>query len=337
MSEFLFNHDGFGALEHLADTDMTEADAVGMLVQPIADSNLTAIDWCICTTGEHNCRTRHGRGIDKAALAFWKHRIPEDERIADVIDHYNRQPLDLLDIVVKHGHAMGLKVYGNVRLNHYLNPNRLADCPGEVNFCSYNGIKKDFRLWTFHAYLAELFEDILEKDVDGISLDFERKAPFFPPDAPQDQRYEATLWFLRRIRKLTDKPIIARVAYERDKADPQGQDPETWMKEGLLDAVVPATHNHEPETLDWGIERFVEAARQSPRPCSVWPQIWPTGIDWEDQTGSKHPPDAVLKRARDFLDMGADGVYFFNYCCFYEGGDLFREDDQEIFGNLPQA
>ena len=335
MPNFIFNHDGFGALEHLADTDMTETDAAAMLVQPIVDSKLTAIDWCICTTGEHNCRTRYQRGIDRDALAFWKHRIPEDIRIADVIDHYNAQPLDLLDIVVKHGQAQGLKVYGNVRLNHYLNPNRLADCPGEVNFCSYNGIKKDFRSWTFHQYLADLFEDILAKGVDGISLDFERKAPFFPEGAPQGQRYEACLWFLRRIRELTDKPIIARVACDAEKGNPQGQDPCTWMAEGLLDAVVPATHNHEPETLDWTFQRFLDAASKSPRPCQVWPQIWPTGKDWTEETARRHPPDAVLQRAEEILALGADGVYFFNFCCFYDGSRLFQEDDQRIFGNLP--
>ena len=335
MTDFAFNHDGFGALEHLADTDMTEADAVATLVQPIVDSDLTAIDWCIGTTGEHNCRTRHRRIYDKESLAFWGHRIPEDIRVANVVEHYNGQTLDLLDIVIKHGRANGLKVYGNVRLNHYLNPNRLADCPGEVNFCSYNGIKKDFRLWTFHQYLAELFEDLLEKGVDGISLDFERKAPFFPPGAPQEERYEACVWFLRRIRKLTDKPIIVRVAYEQEKGSAQGQDPVAWMAEGLVDVVVPATHNHEPESLDWSFDRFVEAAQKSPRPCQVWPQIWPTGTGWTDQTDNRHPPDAVLKRAQQILEQGADGVYFFNFCCFYQDdGQLFRPDDQKIFGHL---
>lgn len=334
MTEFAFNHDGFGALEHLADTDMTEADAVAMLVQPIVDSKLTAIDWCTLTTGEHNCRTRHRRGVDRDSLAFYMHRIPEDVRIVDVIDHYNDQPLDLLDIVVKHGHANGLKVYGNVRLNHYLNPNRLADCPGEVNFCSWNGIKKDFRQWKFHEYLAELFEDLLEKGVDGLSLDFERKAPFFPPGAPQEERYQATKWFLRRIRKLTDKPILVRVAHEEEKGREQGQNPIAWMEEGLVDVVIPATHNHEPEPLDWPIDRFVEAARKSPRPCRIWPQIWPTGEDWTEDSGNKHLPEAVLKRVRQLLDQGADGVYFFNFCCFYKGGDLFQTDDLEIFKNL---
>ena len=45
--------------------------------------------------------------------------------------------------------------------------------------------------------------------------------------------------------------------------------------------------------------------------------------------------DAVLQRAEEILALGADGVYFFNFCCFYDGSRLFQEDDQRIFGNLP--
>ena len=78
-----------------------------------------------------------------------------------------------------------------------------------------------------------------------------------------------------------------------------------------------ATHNHEPEPLDWPFDRFVEAARNSPRPCRVCPQIWPTGQAWTEEAGSKHPPESVLKRVRQILEQGADGIYFFNFCCFY--------------------
>ncbi len=47
MKDFVFNHDGFGALEHLAETPMTEADAVAMLVQPrrLGDPGESARPW----------------------------------------------------------------------------------------------------------------------------------------------------------------------------------------------------------------------------------------------------------------------------------------------------
>jgi len=274
MPDYIFNHDG-GNLWALAKTGMTEQDAADLLVRPLAESDITAIDWCIHSTAEHNCRTRHNSIV-----------APVDRQyaaIAKIVEHYNAQPLDVLDIVVKHGHEHGMKVYGNVRLNHCMDPDRLASCPGLINFGYYNGIKKDFRSPAFHQYLCEVFEDLLEKNVDGISLDFERKAPFFPPGTEQDEKYDACYRFLQDIRQLTDKPVLVRVAYDRNKGACQGQDPLGWMDRGLVDVVIPATHNHEGDSLDWRFDAFLQAAKKSPRPCQIWPQIWPTGQAWRHE------------------------------------------------------
>lgn len=331
MPEFIFNNDGFGPLEELADMDMTDDNAADLLVRPMAESDITILDWCILTTAEHNCRTRHGLAFDGKGIGR-----EFDRRVGKVVQHYNARPLDLFDVIIQQGHAQGIKVYGNMRLNHALNPERLATVPGPVTFCHFNSIKKDFRQFSFHQYLAEIFEDLLAKGVDGISLDFERKAPFYPPGTPEIERKEGCLWFLRRIRKLTDKPIIARVAYEAEKGLAQGQDPCAWMEEGLVDAIVPGTHNHEPDSLTWEFDRFLEAARKSPRPCQVWPQIWPTGSGWEDNAVDQtHHPDAIVARAHDLLSRGADGVYFFNFCCYHGAGKLFRDESQgELFSRL---
>lgn len=326
MPTFAFNHDGFGALSELADSDLSERAAADLLVRPLAESHINLIDWCILTTGEHNCRTRHRRGFDGVGIGR-----ELDRRIGKVVAHFNAQPLDLLDITIKHGHAAGLRVFGNVRLNHKLNPNHLASCPG-ANFSDGRHTKKDFRSEEFHAYLAELFEDLLEKGVDGMSLDFERKAEFFPPDVSERERRDASVSFLRRIRRLTTKPVAVRVAYERSKGIRQGQDPFGWLAEGLVDAVIPATHNHESDALDWGFADFLEAARLSPRPCQVWPQIWPTVGKWAGvNEATRHPARAVANRCRQILADGAQGVYYFNFCCFHDDGSLFSKTDREIF------
>jgi len=302
-----FNHDGFGMLAELAETEMTEEDAARVLVDPFRDSAVTVIDWCILTTGQHNCRTRHGRGF----VGDGQGR-EVDRRIGKVVSHFNDQPNDLLDVVIHRGHAAGLRVFGNIRLNHgALNRERLLSCPGR-NAAG----KKDFRDAAFHTYLCELVEDLLDKGVDGISLDFERKAPFFPDAAPMLERTQATTAFLHRVRALTDKPITVRVSHDRCNGEPQGQAPAQWIAQGLVDVVVPATHNHEPDSLDWPFERFLEAARMSPRPCRVWPQIWPTGEHWQGGEATPYPPAAILRRVQQIRDSGAQGAYFFNFCCF---------------------
>jgi len=304
--EIVFNHDGFGLLSELADTPLTEEDVCRVLLDPFKGSAVTAIDWCILTTGQHSCRTRHQRGFvgDGQGREI-------DERVGKVIAHFNRGPRDLLDILIDHGHRAGLKVFGNIRLNHWLNPDKLLSCPGR----NANG-KKDFRDPEFHTYLAEIVEDLTEKGVDAISLDFERKAPFFPEEATGPERIEACIRFLERVRPLTSLPVIARVCHDADKGRLQGQSPENWMRDGLVDVVVPATHNHEPDPLDWSFERFLEAASQSPRPCKVWPQIWPTNAHWSQKSECHHSPMAVQDRVEEIRRTGAHGVYFFNFCCF---------------------
>ena len=302
--DLFFNQDGFGALAALADTEMTEADCVRLLVEPLVSAGIRAIDWCILTTGQHNCRTRHGREFrgDGQGRAI-------DRLVGRVVMHYNAQPRDLLDIVVRSGHEAGLQVFGNIRLNHgALNPERLLSCPGRNA-----GQKKDFRDPALHQYLCELAEDILAKGVDGISLDFERKAPFFPDDAPASERFDACTDFLRRVRELTAKPVVVRVSHEPCKGEPQGQNPERWIAEGLVDIVVPATHNHEPDRFDWRPQRSLDAAAQSPRPCRVCPQVWPTPEQWSNGENVRHSAPAVRARLQDLRQMGAAGAYFFNF------------------------
>jgi len=218
-----------------------------------------------------------------------------------------------------------MKVFGNVRLNHTgRDASYLLNCPGR----NAEG-KKDFRDPVFHDYLCEVFEDLLAKGVDGISLDFERKAPFFPEATPRQERFAACLEFLKKIRALTALPVLARVCHDAAKGEPHGQQPEQWIEQGLVDIIVPATHNHEPDHLDWGFDRFLRAAEKSPNGCRVWPQIWPSHAGWGDRMNNLHSNEAVIRRVREIQSTGAHGVYFFNFCCFGSGSELF-----EIFRSL---
>jgi hypothetical protein len=339
--DLVYNHDGFGILRHLAETDMGEQAAADLLVGQFVESGITIIDWCILSTGNHNCRTRHRKGT----VGGNRTEHPRSRRIRDITQHYLAQPLDLLDIVVKHGHAFGATVFGNLRLNH----GNVADsCPGRTFVYDgpygYQGSRrKDFRDEVFHAYLLEVLEDLLAKGVDGISVDFERKMPFFPSDTPREEAFAATRAFLERVRKLTGRPVMARVAHDREKGERWGQQPEVWLRAGLLDAIVPATHNHEGDPYDWTFDRFVKAAADSPRPCRVYPQIWPTWTCWKEfhdlgqdgrGEGTYYEPVAVQRRGEEILQNGADGIFFFNFCCHHEG-NLPRFN--AVFKSLSQA
>lgn len=313
--ETAFYHDGSGILDELHSGPRTSDEVRRVLVDPVAGSAVTVIDWCIKNTGQHNCRTRH-----KRFHGVWNKNDLE-RRIGEVVQHFAAQEKDLLDLVIEHGHRAGMKVFGNVRLNSTGrgDANHLWDSPGR----NAEG-KKDFRDPLFHDYLCEVFEDLLAKGVDGISLDFERKAPFFPASASSAERFAACREFLEKIRALTSRPVLAHVSHDAAKGEPQGQQPELWIEQGLVDIIVPATHNHEPDHLDWGFERFLQAAWNSPNACQVWPQIWPTHANWGERANNLHSHEAVLRRVAKIKDAGAHGVYFFNFCCFGSKSELFE-------------
>ncbi len=339
--EIAFNHDGFGILGDLARTPMAEADAAALLVDPLARAGVSIVEWAVGSTGVHNCRTRHGRLITRALLEqthrdhprMWGDDAPKYLPVGDAVEHYARRQSDLLDIVVRRGHAAGLTVLASLRLNHSLG--RWMD--GVPGSSFLDGLRRDFRDSAFRDYLLEILADLLDKGVDGVGLDFERKAPFFPDDAPQAERFAACGQFLRDVRRLTDRTLLARVSHDEAAGRPQGQQPLEWMREGLLDVVAPATHNHEADDLSWGVDAFLSAAADSPRPCRVWPQIWPTPEGWNRGHPVRHAPAAVVDRVRRLREAGADGVYFFNFCCFWPRRETLDGADAEMFRAVAEA
>ena len=330
MPRIIFNHDGCSMVSQLIDTDMTEADVDRSLVAPVAERGVDTIDFSILSTANFNCRTRHG--FEHILKSMYGTQTIQD-RLHRVITHYNAQPNDLLDLVIKHGHARGLRVLGALRLNHWNNNDLLDRVPGRC-FQEHHW-RKDFRDPAFHDYLLEVLEDLLAKGVDGLTLDFERKAPFFPSEAPMDERADACTDFVRRARALSDRTLVARVCHDAEINAAQGQAPQRWINEGLLDAVVPATHNHEPDDLSWRCDRFLQTARAASHGCEVWPQIWPTPTRWRERAPQTiHNVEAVRRRVDDLLQQGADGVYFFNFCCEF---DNTGDSSQSTFDHLPDV
>ncbi len=314
-----FNHDCTGLLLEVANAGMTEEAVEQVFIDPLV-GGVQVVDLCVGSAAVCKFRTRHGRSFTRdlmnRSIATWPQIIDpgmDAGRLpicGDVVEHFLARSNDLIDVLLQAARRRGLRAFGGVRLNHSCAPVWMEGVPGRA---IAQGMRRDFRDEAYQRFVLELIEDVLERDVAGLSLDFERKAPFFADDAPQAERFEACHRFLARVRALTDKPLLVRVAHDPTHGEPQGQQPERWMVDGLVDIVVPATHNHLPDTLDWRFDRFLEARSRSPRPVQVWPQIWPTDAPWIRRHDRRHPPERVCQRVEQIRGMGADGVYFFNF------------------------
>lgn len=195
-----------------------------------------------------------------------------------------------LKVAVERGHAVGLEVWGRLEMNHgyapvrddnwmwfgfsgtFIKDNPQYRVPGRSTLDYKHQAVRDFRL----AVLREA----AEKGVDGISMDFVVYPPHLSdPAADKDHITQ----FMRDMRAMADETgqrqgrrikLITRVPYDHFAAMwsvpermgpgdpfqrvPQGLDWRTWVKEGLVDILMPSSVR---TAFDVPLKSFVDATR----------------------------------------------------------------------------
>ena len=166
----------------------------------------------------------------------------------------------------------------------------------------------------YHLALAR--ELLLDYESDGMELDFMRHMPVFKPGYDEANAPLLTE-FVRGIRRLCDEAekkwghklrMAVRVpAYPADALG-LGMDVPTWVKEGLIDIVIPS-----PCGLDTVSDTQVALWRAvCPEPVVLAPCIdYEMQIRWESRLLFDLSTD--LGFASSFYNQGADTVYFYNH------------------------
>lgn len=173
--------------------------------------------------------------------------------------------------------------------------------------------------------VIERYGDIM----DGVELDF-RPPIFFKNGAEaQEHKDEITRW-VRTVREALDaksdeegRPLylIARVPPAPHNAEWAGLDVETWLKERLIDVLVPSQHM--TASWDMPIGAYVDHAEGTgarvypalfPRFQRTWPiKRNPSASDYTPFAPAANLPEFVHASALNYLDMGAHGFQVFNY------------------------
>lgn len=168
------------------------------------------------------------------------------------------------------------------------------------------------------AYFLQFYRDVLERGARRISLDFCR----YPHGVKTAEDANA---FLRELRKLADEfstperriEILVRfpVPGNKDVALNRGKfDPECWVREGLVDVLVPS---------DFGGMPFFDAAPY----VAMTRGTRVRAIPCIDALGSGRPfPGNVLNRAAELYRQGADGVYLYQADAHVVGSMTARRD-----------
>jgi len=233
-----------------------------------------------------------------------------DRRLYELLVRLRREGVDTLACVAQGCHEAGLLCYATIRMNpcYHL---KSAGWPDESMARFYNS-----RFWWEHldcrvclkretegpkAYAAlsyafpevrarwlAIIREVLQRDVDGVDLDFLRHPPFFgydkplttafakrygadprklPDDDPRwlDLRCEIMTGFLRDVRRAVDeagkqkgRPLGISARIDQRYGKQLGLDVGRWMREGLVDILEVGQHGMGGYTLD--LEPFVKQA-----------------------------------------------------------------------------
>ncbi len=145
-----------------------------------------------------------------------------------------------------------------------------------------------------------LFDEVLSRyDFDGLELDFSRQPPFFR--SGQGHKHATTMTdFIRKAREIVKRHqpskgrelrLIVRVPPSIDHTLELGLDTVTWIREGLVDAVVLGAVCNLSQQID--VAPAVEAARNSG--VLVYPGFDTRTHRASPQNGAERSPVTLLR------------------------------------------
>ena len=255
------------------------------------------------------------------------------------------------DLIVRSCHEHGVDVWGSLRMNdlHDATRSRSLDETSDPMKALHpewmiepeelrpeesgpygklaDGVSEHY-LWSAFNFelpavrdyrLAYIEKTAREHDLDGFELDFTRFTWYFTLGRERSLAHLMTN-LVRRVRRSLD-----RVAEERNRhytlavhvfdsietSLNLGLDVETWVDEGLVDALVVGT-GYLPYILD--LDEWLDLAM--PREVPVYPSFNTNTIeDWRPMLSAPAYHEALRAISAHYWSAGADGQYIFNHFC----------------------
>ncbi|MCH2201661.1 MAG: hypothetical protein MK102_06810 [Fuerstiella sp.] len=220
------------------------------------------------------------------------------------------QGLDPLKVLIDRAHQKDMEFIASLRMS------------------SYGGIKSEFKVpeggrGMAHQevrdhQLAVLRELATDYDVEGLELDFAAAPGGMPPILRNEDTSEFTpvltsyvAQIAEMVRSRTDRilQLGARV-YPTEKMNlAQGLDVRSWLRQGLVDYVVPMFYLDFTLDPDMPFDWLVDAAHQ--KDVSVYGMLAPYVAN--EQTGSPVPvhadPEHLRAAAANYRNRDVDGLY----------------------------
>ena len=296
-------------------------------VDKLTGKNIGELNWCLGTTGMLNYNSKYAGNAFEGVEAFDSQLRDGDKLAKYQILNILNSGKSPLEIVADRGYENGIKVNASLRMDVFYNPSIY----GFLNGAMYNDYKQFTQPGSFllsyyypevRAYIKNvLIEAASFNNVEGITLDFCRYPTIFGRESSNEEKVLIMNEFLRNLRSELpkDKTITIRVPY--DEPIQYGFDINTWVKEGLLDRLVPSSIGIE-EFFD--IKPYVDMVKNSSVQLYIGISADVSGHDItkEEEELIKqglyiHNKEYLdiqqyLLRAYEVYEAGAEGIFLFN-------------------------
>ena len=221
-----------------------------------------------------------------------------------------RQGLDPMKVLIDRAHEKGMDFITDLRLGTYpkISPG-VSEKEGGMGF-----LHPELRGHQFNV-LKEL---AYEYDIQGVELDFScppHGSPYLFKAEDADQGRPALTEWLRRVADMVhNRPggpgMVGARIYPTEQGNwARGYDVPTWIREGLVDFVVPVMYAYDALDPNMPFDWVVNMAHKSD--VSVYGFLQHNARS--EQAGAKmrqHPtPEMFRAAAANYWDKGVDGLY----------------------------
>ena len=305
-------------------------------IAPFADGPVKTLVWGTGPGSTFSHRTRVGEIFGYAVTdEEWKTMFrPGDKNVHDGISGLIERGIDPQAMIADLGHSHGLKVLSRLEMNHeyYLDK---KEKNGGWMWHGFNGelVKKhpeyrvsdgnpnlDYRHPEVRQFKLAVLRELVQTGVDGIEVDLAVYPPHFAKPDPAIMTD-----FIRRVRAMLDEEgkkqgrrLALHVTVPQPDAVAQGMDWPTWLKEKLVDTIIPGTSVRGPRryAFDLRIDEFVRTGHangvkvfgyldQSLRIFNRDPHP-----DGKQRYARGKRPEEFRAQVLNYMRSGVDGIQF---------------------------
>jgi hypothetical protein len=307
-------------------------------IEPYRNTDFGKLYWCVGSGGDvFTFPSKNGKIYGQGAVAFSR---SGDRNVYESMMKLKQKGIDILKTVVDYSHKCGIEIYLSERMEAFMHP-----IPWDSTLTGYFYVNhpelrcKDidgseiarlsYAYPEMQDFMLKIFKELTTYKPDGISLLFNRGAPYLLYEEPivkaykdktgidatkinekdpQYIKFRATFMteFMRKLRnELNSQANILKVPKFKLSAHVlndsvtnifYGLDLAEWIKEGLVDEIVAYPWNDNKLDIDY----FVRLVKNTN--CKLYAEMMPRKMSPEDYRG----------KAIEMYKKGVDGLSFWD-------------------------